>query len=165
LYSRAIGRGIVSDYVPLFPYEPPELEYYVQALRSNGWIVLPTGSRIICPDHCRDDSDWDLILLCGGAQGTDLEMIFPQLVIEREDEIAERYKTRNFKLDMPNGQQVNLIELIPWEFQAWKAATELCTGMPQAARKEVRVHVFREATSHNLDGLLGYAGNNLWEPL
>ena len=123
------------------PRTPPEVLSVIDRLVEAGWHVRPTGSRIICPDHCREESDWDLMLLDWHPfSGTPIEELFPDL-----DKSTGARRVGN----------VNILLLFPDCFRAWIFATELCSNHPKGIERDFRVFVFKGCMKdHRVKGVV-----------
>lgn len=116
----------------MFPNEPPEVTQVIDVLISAGFIVRPTGSRYICPDHCREDSDWDLMIYSFGDT-PDVESLFPDLEIEPDGSNDSCLYYKN----------CNLIFLPIDQMDAWIQATHFCKDSPNCISRANRIKVFK----------------------
>ena len=122
------------------PNTPHEVQSVVDTLVGAGWHVKPTGSRVICPEHCREDSDWDLMLLdVEPFKGEPLMSLFRDL----------DWSTGTCRIGC-----VNIVLLTAACFKAWLVATELCSNHPKGIERDFRVFVFKECmTDHGVKGV------------
>lgn len=110
-------------------------------------FLFPTGSRIICPKHCRHDSDWDFF---GYATGTSehAAITFERIGWREDDRFSEsREKYGNdgdFTLFGCEDLNMHLILFFAFgRFQAFMDATNFCRSIEGPTDRPSRVKVFK----------------------
>lgn len=120
----------------MFPYEPPDVALVVAKLQNAGLTIFPTGSRIIAPQSCTYDSDWDILVLYDENHFPDFEAILGIEPAKEINEYGEEYPTNYYG-------RCNLIPLTYKDYCLWCKATIDCMNDPKAVSRAYRVHVFK----------------------
>jgi hypothetical protein len=117
---------------------PLEMQADVASVQALGLVLLPTGSRAICPGSAREDSDWDLYSFW--SHDSDL--------IDRLERIGFEYETKNYggqdSICFSKGLLSIVLFYTNHKFELFHRATEFCIGMGGPTDRAVRVRVFQE---------------------
>lgn len=123
-------------------------QYEVRKLeRERGLLLLPSGSRYICPGHHRDDSDFDIY-----AHGED-EKVGTGLMMSgwrsgKDTDVSSGGTVRSISLKRHN---LNLILFFSMpKFLGFKDATDFCRDLCVKDREQ-RVEIFKAICQYRPD--------------
>ncbi len=116
----------------------PVLQHSIAELESMGILVLPTGSRLICPNAVRPASDWDVFFMASWQQ------------IEPLIQLGWKYSPgsgRQSDFASLKKHQAKLNAIMFWDHQpaaynAFKLATDFCVSIQGPEDKTKRINVF-----------------------
>lgn len=118
------------------------------AIDDDGTLVLPTGSRLFCPDDARDDSDWDVFLLATTA--TQQFMLRRNWKIDTVSAFPSgnpRYPSRSISMRLSTirrPRSLNAVLFFSREaYRNFAAATEFCLSVGGPPDRDKRVAIFR----------------------
>ena len=119
----------------------------IQAIIDDGHIVLPSGSRYICPGHARPDSDWDVYFFTTLKYAT-------SMIRDGDWNSSEAGSAGDFQdsCSMYLGQTNPAINAIAFfneeDFRLFHDATVFCHEIGGPTDKSRRVEVFEAIRFH-----------------
>lgn len=121
----------------------------IHATAGNLEFMFPTGSRIICPKHCRHDSDWDFFGYGLGFHPWSAIEKFEHLGWREDDRFTtnrEKYgNDGDFTLFGYEDLNMHLIVFFAYaKFEKFLAATEFCRSIEGPTDRDGRVKVLKK---------------------
>lgn len=124
----------------------PDRQALLYPTDSRLEFLFPTGSRIICPNHCRQDSDWDFFgYATGHSEDYPDKLAFGWQEDDRFSESREKYGSDgDFTLYTNEELNMHLILFFAFgRFQAFMDATNFCRSIEGPVDRPSRVKVFQ----------------------